>query len=383
VQAKPSSSSAPSNFESIDTKHAQSLWDDLHKELQGLGERVAQQEKLPKASLLHPFRNNKKRNGKKIKKITVKLMESLGASPLDKLLKQRLKLIAKHQKIINKIAKLEESKIGAPEKAGLFGTSKSDIDKKIKGKQDQLKKLGQDHQALLGDVKKTFKSMGLTLTHQQVQDLFGIISGDTMKDFFVQFSNLRLLSETIDYLLKKNSGAGYSKLAKRYYAVYVALIHMLINAHEVTLERMQNIHIPKVKELMKQTQAQMKNTEALMKDPKHAMNLEIYKQNLGVQRQLAQAAKSYETYLFDQSKKIGEAREALKLRFSAVLNTYQTVTLSTGLITAIRSGVKDISELQNLGLPKLLPLSDEKLQGEFKLVTRELSGDTIDAWKRR
>ena len=99
--------------------------------------------------------------------------------------------------------------------------------------------------------------------------------------------------------------------------------------------------------------------------------------------ELVQAAKSYEGYLFDQAKKIGEARDALKIRFSAVLNTYQTVTLSTGLISAIRAGVRDISELQNLSLPQLLPLSDEKLQGEFKLVTRELSGDTIDAWKRR
>ena len=373
----------PNAFEDIDTKHAQELWDDLHKELQGLGERVAQQDKLPKASLLHPFRNNKKRNKKKIDKLTIRLMESLGASPLDTVLKRRIKLIAKHQKLIGKIAKLEESKIGAPEKAGMFGTSKSDIDKKIQAKQDEIRALGEEHQKLLGEVRQTFKSMGLTLTHQQVQDLFGIISGDTMRGFFVQFSNLRLLSETIDYLLKKNSGAGYSKLAKRYYAVYVALIHMLINAHEVTLERMRQIHIPKVRELMQQSEAQMKKTEALMRDPKHSANHQIYEQNLKVQRQLARAAKSYEGYLFEQAKKIGEARDALKLRFSAVLNTYQTVTLSTGLISAIRSGVKDISELQNLGLPQLLPLSDEKLQGEFQLVTRELSGDTLDAWKRR
>ena len=115
AQAEPAS--APSNFDSIDTKHAQELWDQLHEELQGLGERVAQQDKLPKPSLLHPFRNNQKRNRKKINKLTVRLMESLGESPLDRLLKQRLKLIAKHQKIIDKIAKLEESKIGAHEKA--------------------------------------------------------------------------------------------------------------------------------------------------------------------------------------------------------------------------------------------------------------------------
>ena len=197
-------------------------------------------------------------------------MESLGASPLDTVLKRRIKLIAKHQKLISKIAKLEESKIGAPEKAGMFGTSKSDIDKKIQAKQDEIRALGEEHQKLLGEVRQTFKSMGLTLTHQQVQDLFGIISGDTMRGFFVQFSNLRLLSETIDYLLKKNSGAGYSKLAKRYYAVYVALIHMLINAHEVTLERMRQVHIPKVRELMQQSEAQMKKTEALMRDPKHS-----------------------------------------------------------------------------------------------------------------
>ena len=102
-----------------------------------------------------------------------------------------------------------------------------------------------------------------------------------------------------------------------------------------------------------------------------------------MQRKLAQAAKSYEGYLLAQSKKISEARDALKLRLSAVLNTYQTVTLSTGLVSAIRAGVRDIGELQTLGLPKLLPLSDEKLQGEFEIVGRELSGDQFDIMKRR
>lgn len=381
VYAEPAEPAAP--LEGVDAEHAQDVWDDVHKKLQDLGERVANQEKLPESSILHPFRNNKKRNQKKVDKLTVKLLESLGASPLDPLLKKRRQQVKKRQEIIKAIAKLEESRIGLPEKGGLFKTSKADVDKKIKAKREELKKLAQAQEALFTEVRSTFKSMGLMLTPSQVRDLFGVISGDTMRGFFVQFSNLRLLSDIIDHLLRKNTGPGYSELAKRYYAIYVALIYMLVNAHEATLDGLSQVHLPKVRDLMKQTEAQMQSTRALLQDPKHATNRTIYEENLAVQRKLAQAAKSYEGYLLAQSKKISEARDALKLRLSAVLNTYQTVTLSTGLVSAIRAGVRDIGELQTLGLPKLLPLSDEKLQGEFEIVGRELSGDQFDIMKRR
>ena len=70
-----------------------------------------------------------------------------------------------------------------------------------------------------------------------MQDLFTVVSGETMQTFLIRFSNLRLLSDVIAYLIQSNqSTQGYATQAKRYYAIYVALVMMMI---EVLLTRIE------------------------------------------------------------------------------------------------------------------------------------------------
>ena len=120
-----------------------------------------------------------------------------------------------------------------------------------------------------------------------------------------------------------------------------------------------------------------------MSQPGQAVNQATYKQNLSIQKKLLRANENYRKYLTTQHQRLQKASTDLKLRFDGVLNTYRTISMAETLLTAIKSGVKDISDLQTLTLPEMLPLSNDKLHDEFKLVTGKLEGDSFQDWEKR
>ena len=359
------------------------LWDDLHQGLKDLGDRWGKHNKLPDSSLM-PFKKTKRSNKKKIDQLAIRLMEGVGSSPLDQVLKERRKLIKSMMAIQKEIVKLEEKAFNAPEKGGMFTKTRAKYEAKIKAKKEELDERRQSLNVLMIKIKKTFEEMGLKITQSQVNDLFIVITGDSMREFFVRFSNLKLLSEVIaHHISKSQSGQGYAGQAKRYYAIYVALVYMLREAHEKTIDKIVKQHIPRVEQLYKETKEQINQTESLMSQPGQEVNRVTYEQNLAIQKKLLHANQSYRKYLATQQEKLQKASTDLKLRFDGVLNTYRTISIAETLLTAIKSGVKDINDLQSLTLPEMLPLSNDKLHDEFKLVTGKLEGDDFQNWEKR
>lgn len=359
------------------------LWDDLHQGLKDLGDRWGKHNKLPDSSLI-PFKKTKRSNKKKIDQLALRLMEGVGSSPLDRILKERRTIIEKMTKCRKEIVQLEEKAFSAPEKGGIFTKTKAKYQAEIKQKNEDLDDQKQNLSMLMVKIKNTFEDMGLKITQSQVNDLFIVITGNSMREFFVRFSNLKLLSEVIAHHISKNqSGQGYSGQAKRYYAIYVALVYMLREAHEKTIDKIVREHIPRVEQLHKETQEQINQTEALMNQPGQEVNKATYEQNLVIQNKLLRANENYRKYLATQQQKLQKASADLKLRFDGVLNTYRTISIAQTLLTAIKSGIKDINDLQTLSLPEMLPLSNDKLHDEFKLVTGKLEGDNFQDWEKR
>ena len=364
-------------------KHpSKELWNDLHKELKTLGERWGKHQRLPPSSWLP--KETQKSNKKKIDRITARLLEGVGSSPLDAILKERRKLVQRITQRQEKNAKLEERAFSAPEDGGMFTKTSSYYKGKIKEGQSEVIELERQLGVVMTRIRMTFEKMGLKITQAQVDSLFVTISGDSMRDFFIRFSNLKLLSEVIaHHITRSQSGRGYSGQAKRYYAIYVALVYVLMEAHEKTALKITEVHIPKVKMLITQTEEQITQTEALMRRSGQEINAKTYEKNLAIQKKLRDASARYQAYLFTQQTRLQRASADIRLRFDAVLNTYQTISLAESLVSAIRSGVKDIGELQTLTLPEMLPISDDKLQDEFRLVTGKLEGKELLQWNKR
>ena len=364
------------------SEEVRELWDDLHKELHALGEKWGKHHKLPPSSWLP--KETQKSNKKKIDKLAARLLEGVGSSPLDKVLKERASIVKKITAKEKEIANLEEKSFSAPDKGGMFTKTRATYQKKITERKGEVTQLNRDLGVVMVKIRKTFEEMGLKISQNQVNDLFVVISGDSMREFFIRFSNLRLLSEVIaHHITRSQSGKGYAGQAKRYYAIYVALVYMLMEAHQKTVQKITDVHIPKINSLVKNTDEQIAQTESLMSQPQQAVNRATFEQNLAIQKKLKAASERYKKYLQTQQQRLQKASSDIQLRFDAVLNTYQTISLADSLVSAIKSGVKDISDLQSLTLPKMLPISDDKLKDEFKLVTGKLEGDDFKQWDKR
>ena len=382
-QAYAENNVAPQLSAQAQSEEARQLWSELHESLSDLGKRWGEHSKLPEWSAM-PWKNSQRKNKKKIDQIAVKLMQNVGNSPLDKVLQERETLEAELKALSQKIVKLEEESFSAPVKGGFLKKSRADYEALITQEKKKQAELKQKLQANLIKVRKTFEAMGLSISQTQVNDLFVVITGESMRNFFIRFSNLRILSEVIaHHISKSQSGQGYAGQAKRYYAIYVALVYMLVEIHEVTIKKITTEYIPKVEELAQRTQAQINETEVLLSRDDQAGNRETFEKNLTVQKHLYEASKHYKKYLLTQTQKIKATSKELQLRFEAVLNTYQTISLAESLLSTIKSGVKSINDLNSLSLPEMLPLSDEKLHEEFKLITGKLENNNATDWNQR
>lgn len=366
----------------LNAAETQRLWDELHAALEALGALVGAHNKLPHKTL-NPFDADQTSNQKKIDAAVDKLLKQIGGSPLDALVAKRDAITRKIDELEKAVGALEERTFGAPDKGGLFDETKHTLTKQIEKRRAEIEQERAAGAQVMEELRQAFTRLGVALSPQQVSDMFEVVSGAEMRTFFVRFANLRMLSELMGYFLKKTQGGqGYSGQAKKYYAVYVAIVRMLVEIHADVLKRLRETHMTRLTALITESKAQVSSTEALLKDPAQAMSKALLEQNLEVQRRLVGAAESYHAYLGQQAQKVEEALTRLSNLLVAVVNTYETVSLSESLVVAIRAGMKDISELQALALPEMIPLSNEGLQSEFKLVGGQL-GDKIDMGQKR
>ena len=377
AQADPSSAPKTS---ALEIKEVKLLWRELHQDLESLGKLHGQHARLPKSKW---FGNDQKRNVKKINKMTRGIIEELNLSPINEVLEERESILKKIKSKEQKVIKLKEKRSFAPKEDKILVTSQAEYDEKIKKETAKIKVLRESLTSTISKIYVIFKQMGLEIQRRQVEDLFGVVSGETMRDFLVRFSNLKLLSELIANLIKESPNSGeYANQARKYYGVYVALEWMMIEAHRVAADRIGSVHIPKIVALLEKTNKQVQNTMLLIDQTQSEQSKEILNSNLKTQRQLESASKNYRTYLETQQMQINDTVKRLEEKFKTTLNTYQTVDLAQSLVMAMKNGVKDIQDLQKLKLPKMIPISSDELQNDFNTVSQQLSASAGDSLNR-
>jgi hypothetical protein len=377
AQADPSDASSTS---SLEIKEVKELWGELHQDLESLGKLHGQHSRLPKSKW---FGNSQKKNTKKINKMTRGIIEELNLSPINEVLEEREKILKKIKAKEKKVIKLKEKRSFAPKEDKILVTSQAEYDEKIKKVTGQIKVLKESLASTISKIHVIFKRMGLEIKRRQVEDLFGVVSGETMRDFLVRFSNLKLLSELIANLIKESPNSGeYANQARKYYGVYVALEWMMIEAHRVAAERIGSVHIPKIEALLNKTNKQVENTMLLISQTESEQSKEILNANLKTQQKLESASKNYRTYLETQQMQINDTVKRLEEKFKTTLNTYQTVDLAQSLVMAMKNGVKDIQDLQKLKLPKMIPISSDELQNDFNTVSQQLGASAGDSLNR-
>jgi uncharacterized small protein (DUF1192 family) len=330
---------------------------------------------LPEDSRI-PLRLDKQSNNAEMNKLLDKAIEVLEVSSVSDL-RDRVKL--NHKKtndIHNEIAEFRQKRLAAPasnsrsrlERVNPFANTKESIDKKIAALQEEIQELEAEDEKLSSKFKKELNSIGIDIDAEGVDSLLGSISGEDFVDMVVGFENIKSLTQQLQKLSAESGEA--PDVAKQYYGMYVVLVQAVDRMQKSFVDRVENVHIPKLMAFASQAEQNIQQARALITS-KSGIRKELLN-NVDANEVTKKAAELYADYLREQAKDVGEENKAAEKAVNTALNTYMTVKLSSDVASLIQSGRGEFDSLMKLSVPPMKGFENQKLRNELKLITREL-----------
>ncbi len=397
AQNQPSTIEENENLLKLNQKESAQLWQEFYEDIGELANERMKYDQLPEASVLHPFRHDKPSHIKKLRQISHALMMKIKTTETKDFKEEYNVSNEEINQLKKKIAELQEKQMLAPDPTGklqdYLTQTKADLQKKQDRYKKQIDQLEQEKNLLKKEAFQFLTQKGIYLSEEQSNQLFKLSSGNLMLDLYVIFGKLNLLGELCLEWMQKSNQDGYLQNAQKYYATYVGIFYLLQELYGMTIERFTNEYIPKVQETNKTLQGIIAKTNQLILEQKKNTNdpisnkmIEQLSQNLKTQQELLKASEYYLNYIHGQISQLKEIEKNFEKQFIVVLNTYQTVALSADQLQSIENGLRDLSNLRKLTLPKMVGLNDEKIQKNLDLIYQHIEGDqesVISKWQKR
>lgn len=390
------------------------VWREWYKELENLASHELKHERLPDFSWTAPFSESKRSNINKIKELSARLLIELKNPEVEAMRAHYFELRSKIEANREAARRAALDTLDAPdaESASFWESDKEDYRELKRRKEQAIILYQQEQQRLLTRCHDKLLELGIELSSAQVEQLFQMRSGDTMLTLFSTFAQLNLLGDYVtERMLAARGTEDYPHLAQRYYAVYVAIVSLTLSVHRQTYRELQDTHLPRVDKLSERLTEVIGSTQKLIKleEKRHSAlkrklehhveraaasdedqssqaliqaeleeaerHIQQLKANLEVQRKAKVGARAYRAHLTKQAEKIKLAARKVERRFKIAFNTYQTVLIGTDQLELIRAGLRDLSNLQKVQVPDMVPLAGEQVTAHLELLSEQFQGD--------
>ena len=383
----------------------EALWRDWYAELEKLADHRLKHEQLPEFSWFSPLKENMTSNLKRIRKLSDRLLIEFKNPKVEAMRTRYFELKSKINDELLEARKAAEDSYQAPQEVDSYfwQTHRGDYAELKKSKEEAVKAYRKEQQKVLTACHNHLLKIGIELTSQQVEQLFKMSSGDLMVVLFTTFAQLNLLGDYVtEKMQESQDGEDYAYMAKRYYAVYVSLVSLTLDIHEYTREKLLAEHLPRLDKLSQRLTQVIQSTKRLLKDEakrlktlrralknkpekyREAIRAEIkeaeafmkqLRVNLKVQRRAQQGTRAYRDHVIKQTEKIQLSSKKITRRLKIAFNTYQTVLIGTDQFDLMREGLRDLSNLQKVQIPAMVPLAGERITEHLDLITRHFNGD--------
>lgn len=381
------------------------MWHELYHRLESLTEHHLRQENLPEFSWFSPLRETKESNIKKIKTLSERLLIELNNPKISSLRDQYFDLKNKIQSDRLAARQAAEDSYLAPDEGDVYfwQSHKGDYkDLKLR-KEEAVKEHKREQQKLIVRCHDELIKMGIELSPDQVSQLFKLSSGDLMLTLFSTFAQLNMLGDFVtERMQEAKTDEAYAYLSKRYYAVYVAIISLSLHIHDYTRERLLKEHLNRVDDLRSRLNEVILSTQKLIRSEKkqavklkrsarsgslearQLIKIELaetdryiaqLESNLTVQERAKDGAVAYRRHIIKQTEEIKRTAKKISRRLRIAFNTYQTVLIGTNQFDLMREGLRDLSNLQKIQIPAMVPLAGEKITNHLEMITRHFNGE--------
>lgn len=254
------------------------------------------------------------------------------------------------------------------DKVNPFELSKEAIDEQIKSQKETIERREEELVTLKKTFAKELSKIGVEVDEQGVESLLASVSGDDIVTMAVVFDNIKHLTTQLQKLTEESGEA--LDVSKRYYGMYVVMIHVMDRIQKTFVLDVNEKHIPKLNEFAKKADQNIKAARALIKT--NGGDTETLEANIVSNELTRETAKLYVEYLKRNAELIAAENKRAQKNLATAMNTYDTVKLSSDVAELMSSGRRDFDTLMKLQVPKLREFGNEAIRREFERMTSEL-----------
>jgi hypothetical protein len=265
-----------------------------------------------------------------------------------------------------KAARLELEKAAAPEDTRFYEVWKSSrdaVDRRIAGIKEEM----EANRALMaerrGEIRLRLAREGIELSEDELRNLLMTVSGDDQLDGMVALKNIYQISGRLRELMRTS---GSLAVSRKYYGVFL----IAVQAHELQLvsfrERVKDEYLPRLEAIREENRALMGRTRKLAEGDGR------YRANVTAQEMTERVGARYRELLVNQDKLLEQRLAALRRVIAYVENTYETVSLASGLADSMEDSLTNLQAL--LEMPVVPPVAFESsLEEKFQELSARIS----------
>ncbi len=257
------------------------------------------------------------------------------------------------------------------DKVNPFELSKESIDEQIEDEEKEIQKQEKRLVELKKQFAKELSDIGVVVDEAAVESLLSSVSGDDIVSMAVVFENIKNVTAQLQNLTQQSGEA--LDVSKRYYGMYVVMVHVMDRIQKSFVRDVREKHIPKLKAFSKQADENIAQARSIIElkggDPV------LLSANIESNKLTQQTAILYIDYLQRNAALIEAENRRAQKNLATAMNTYNTVKLSSDVASLMKSGRRDFDALMKLQIPQLREFSNESIRREFERMTVELRSD--------
>lgn len=307
----------------------------------------------------------------KFQRIIQDCFEIMADSSLVDLLSLQDEVNAEIRKKQEKMGKLARESITAPSSSwNPLATTQESISRDIAGLRQDIADLEASINTEKTRVYNDMVQNGVPIEREQFE--FMINAADAMET-----AKIMAVAENLKYMLqnmeeKVSDPNAPVDLHKIYSGMYMMCHRVYMYAISFAVEQIDNIYKPRLLAMKEKNDKLIADSRSLSRQVHTPADRATLESNMASQKRMSEVINLYTRYLDSQKKNLVSLNNDMTKRYRVAENTYQTIRLSSELLSLLRNSQTDFSRIFAFRPPELQLLHDARFSREFAEVTANL-----------
>ncbi len=267
------------------------------------------------------------------------------------------------------VSTYREEKITAP-RSSMVKTTKENYEKKIADEKLNIITYQTEIEKIKTHFKERLQDIGVDLSEEQIDILLARVDADDIIQMSVIFDVLKKITNQLMELTQE-SGEDL-KQAKKYYGMHVVLLELVNHMQQKYIDKVKAVYIPKIDTIIGDTVKTKNDAKQHISEDSDLKRIAGFKNNITALNLTLKTAKLYRKNLKDQQSQVISAQQIVQKDLKLSQNTYDTVEVSSGLLSVLKESKGSFDALMSLQVPKIVQFKNLQMEKKYKELSKLL-----------